>query len=319
MLEGRDSNADALAITHWMAYLATVQGNTASTVRGKVSALRWFHAMADDCIQLPQHPHITRTLAGIAKISAPPAPKSPLFLADIIAGWSIAATMGGRTLTVWRGVMLSFHLLLRGSEIWAYLSGLSDTDFCLLFNGVQFLRGGLQVTVHERHTADAATITLRGSKTDQTRVGSTLVLHRSSSAWHDPIAVLLSLFDSMPAEHLSNAMAPQSHVPLMTVPPASRGMRGAVVTRDEAASFIKTLARMRGYDSTCYSTHSMRVVGACTLAQAGLDPHHIKLAGRWRSDAYLTYIRPSMTQHGRIAAALTQTATTGVVPRPRRH
>jgi hypothetical protein len=37
--------------------------------------------------------------------------------------------------------------------------------------------------------------------------------------------------------------------------------------------------------------HSFRIGGATILAAAGYPDHVIKLAGRWSSDAFLTYVR----------------------------
>jgi hypothetical protein len=41
----------------------------------------------------------------------------------------------------------------------------------------------------------------------------------------------------------------------------------------------------------CYSAHSFRIGGATALAAQGCSEQEIKQAGRWRSDAYKTYLR----------------------------
>ena len=40
-----------------------------------------------------------------------------------------------------------------------------------------------------------------------------------------------------------------------------------------------------------YGAHSLRIGGATALAYSGAPEHVIKALGRWRSDAYLRYLR----------------------------
>ena len=54
---------------------------------------------------------------------------------------------------------------------------------------------------------------------------------------------------------------------------------------------IKRVARHLGLDYSRYSTHSLRIGGATVMASAGLPDYVIQLIGRWKSLAFLTYIR----------------------------
>jgi hypothetical protein len=45
-----------------------------------------------------------------------------------------------------------------------------------------------------------------------------------------------------------------------------------------------------------FNAHSLRIGAAMDAAQTGMPSYLIKLRGRWRSDAYLTYIRPTCGQ-----------------------
>ena len=45
-----------------------------------------------------------------------------------------------------------------------------------------------------------------------------------------------------------------------------------------------------GYNTTHYASHSFRIGAATTAGTAGLPDWLIKVLGRWRSDAYQSYI-----------------------------
>jgi hypothetical protein len=54
-----------------------------------------------------------------------------------------------------------------------------------------------------------------------------------------------------------------------------------------------------------YTLHSGRIGGATALAEAGAADSVIRAAGRWKSDAYLVYIRPTRQDAVTVATALT--------------
>jgi len=56
---------------------------------------------------------------------------------------------------------------------------------------------------------------------------------------------------------------------------------------------LKQLAAVYGLDPTRVSSHSLRIGGASALAAAGVPDYVIRDMGRWRSLAFLTYIRKS--------------------------
>ena len=68
---------------------------------------------------------------------------------------------------------------------------------------------------------------------------------------------------------------------------------------------IKDLAKAMGLDPRRTSSHSLRIGGAAALAAAGMPDYVIMNMGRWRSLAFLTYIRKSaeMFENARSALA----------------
>ena len=51
-----------------------------------------------------------------------------------------------------------------------------------------------------------------------------------------------------------------------------------------------------------FNTHSLRIGAATDAGRGGMPSYLIKLRGRWRSDAFLSYVRPSCSQLAEVAA-----------------
>ena len=90
-----------------------------------------------------------------------------------------------------------------------------------------------------------------------------------------------------------------------------------MLTRADLAAVMQQMICDAGRDIDNIGTHAMRVGGATTLAAAGMSGRAIKLAGRWRSDAYLVYIRETHQNKSRedfdaITAALAQQRCLGI-------
>ena len=74
---------------------------------------------------------------------------------------------------MWLGLALSYFLLCRASELFAYANGLVHPDFCLTHDCLTFFRGDLQVNIEDRARADSVKVLFVASKTDQNREGRT--------------------------------------------------------------------------------------------------------------------------------------------------
>jgi hypothetical protein len=82
------------------------------------------------------------------------------------------------------------------------------------------------------------------------------------------------------------------------------------VTSKLATSYLRYMVSAAGQSAraTNYTLHSGRIGGATALAAAGVADSAIMAAGRWKSDAYSRYIRP--TRQGAAVAAKALTAAT---------
>ena len=66
---------------------------------------------------------------------------------------------------------------------------------------------------------------------------------------------------------------------------------GKYLTRLSFSKRINVLLESLQVDTSLYNTHSFRIGAATTAAQAHIPEAHIKMLGRWRSDAYHRYIK----------------------------
>lgn len=69
---------------------------------------------------------------------------------------------------------------------------------------------------------------------------------------------------------------------------------GKPVTRLQAKTALDKCSKFLNLDSSRYTTHSLRI-GKCTdMVKLGYSDAQIRAVGRWKSDAYKRYIRPSV-------------------------
>jgi len=63
------------------------------------------------------------------------------------------------------------------------------------------------------------------------------------------------------------------------------------LTYGEFNKMLKRVALAVDLDPAIISTHSLRIAGASGLANRGVPDHVIRSVGRWKSLAFLAYIR----------------------------
>lgn len=81
---------------------------------------------------------------------------------------------------------------------------------------------------------------------------------------------------------------------------------GAPLTYTRLVTDLRSLLARMGYDPALYSPHSFRAGSATDAAALGASSHFIQALGRWRSAAYLAYLRPSPQVQAAMARFLSQ-------------
>jgi len=67
---------------------------------------------------------------------------------------------------------------------------------------------------------------------------------------------------------------------------------------------IKATAVRKNLDPRRFESKSLRIAGACILAANNVPNYIIKMAGRWKSDVFMRYIRLSVNTHEYIASTI---------------
>ena len=67
---------------------------------------------------------------------------------------------------------------------------------------------------------------------------------------------------------------------------------GEVVKSQEVCKALKTCLEHIGEDVAFYSPHGFRIGGATEAAKRGASDSELRMLGRWRSSAFLQYVRP---------------------------
>ena len=125
------------------------------------------------------------------------------------------------------------------------------------------------------------TFYLPHSKTDQLHYGHTICINRAT-----PPSIC-------PVRHMRAYLRTRSSSsgPLFTF------SNGTPLTRRRCLHYLRLSLHHLGHNPDHYNTHSFRIGAATTAAHEGASEATIMHLGRWRSDAFKTYIHPYPPQH----------------------
>lgn len=130
------------------------------------------------------------------------------------------------------------------------------------------------IVVDSREDPQCITVFLRHSKTDPFGAGSRIYLGRTGDPTC-PVSALLAYL----------ALRPSTPGPLFLF------QDGSCLSRQRLVTHLREALVAAGVDTAGYSGHSFRIGAASTAARAGLSEPLVKMLGRWKSSAYLTYVR----------------------------
>lgn len=118
-------------------------------------------------------------------------------------------------------------------------------------------------------------IDIISSKTDQARSGTTVFIHSANDLSICPVHLVKDFIKSRP---------PVSG-------PLFCHFDGSPLSRNQFVTLLKKSLSMSGIPNNRYSSHSFRIGMATTLSAEGVSDGEIMRLGRWRSNAYKSYIR----------------------------
>ena len=70
-------------------------------------------------------------------------------------------------------------------------------------------------------------------------------------------------------------------------------LNGSYLTRACSVQELKRASTTSGIDADKYNNHSFRIGAATTAAEKGIEDSRIQTLGRWKSTAYLLYVKLS--------------------------
>lgn len=144
------------------------------------------------------------------------------------------------------------------------------------------------VSLDSQTNAQVIAIRIKASKTDSFRKGVTVYLGRTSPEVC-PVAAILSYI----------GVRGTSPGPLF------KFSDGSPLTRDSFVRQLRAALSPSGVDPAQYSGHSFRIGTATSTAAAGVPDVLIQTLGRWRSTAYLNYIKIPPASLASVSSRLT--------------
>ena len=232
-------------------------------IRGHVAAVRHLHTVNGHILRADGDPRVAMVKRGACKRTGPRDSRLPVT-------YRILARMVGKP-PDWSD--FDHRLFLAGAMV-AYAGFFRISELCFAKGSKEFKGIRLEDVKPE---GDMLCLTLRTSKTDRENAGTKVFI----KPWPDspcPVATL--------KHYLLVRPRTSQDCPLLVLqdgkPLSGQKFRGMLKKRCKEVGCIGS-----------YNAHSLRIGAASDASRKGLAGHVIQLMGRWRSLAFMTYVRPT--------------------------
>ena len=271
-------------VTLFVAYLGS-EGLSISTIQSYMAALRHFLILADPGNSSPSFhsPHMAILLRGIKRCQSLQGPKTirlPVTASIMRRIKSVLAREGALYYNVltWAACCVGFFGFLRCGEFLVPDGSDFDPNTHLSLSDISLDTSGNNWRF---------TLSLKVSKTDQFRKGALVVLGTTNS-------------DLCPVAALLDYLALRGQIPgALFCLEDGRPLKRRVFTAS-----VQQALTSSGLIGTQFNGHSFRIGAATTASAVGLPDSTIKSLGRWSSDAFQGYIRPSPGDLAGVASLL---------------
>lgn len=166
---------------------------------------------------------------------------------------------------IWSAFLLCFFGFLRSGEITIPDASSYDPSVHLNFN---------DIAADIPQSPNKLKIRIKASKTDPFRQGVNIFIGKTNNSLC-PVSALL------------NYLIMRGTAPGLLF----RFKNGSPLTKSKFTAKFRALLSQAGIDSKSYAGHSFRIGAASTAASKGVEDSLIQTLGRWKSSAYLTYVR----------------------------
>ena len=189
----------------------------------------------------------------------------------------------------WLGLALSYFLLCRASELFACANGLVHPDFCLTPDCLSFFRGDVQGNIEDRARADSVKVLLIAStnRPESRRLHDHPRVHgERGGGWQDTGRSFRSTGGAPRRTPSTSRRRPPDD--------EMYGVWGKMITRAEAVVALRMMAASASKNPAHFVLHSGWIGGATKLAAQGMSELQIQRAGRWKSRAFMVYMRDAV-------------------------
>ena len=247
-------------------------GLTHKTIKVYLSAVKNLHITSGHfkSFEIQLSPRVERVLKGIKLSQAksrPPHSRLPITSSIMCKIRSVLAKTPNdyNNIMLWAACCLAFFGFLCCSEFTIPSQDTFDDAVHLSFN---------DISVDDKQNPKVIAIRIKQSKTDPFRKGVTLMLGKTENKVC-PVSALLPYL----------AIRGSKHGPLFIM--ANKHYLTPTLFRTSLHQILKS----SGLSTQEYNTHSFRIGAATSAKAAGISDLHIKMLGRWQSDAYQSYIK----------------------------
>jgi hypothetical protein len=297
----------------WCGFLRRNHGNKTTTIRGKLSGVRWAHIKDLRKNPFTDMESLKDWLADATKMDGPVEPKLPVPVSIIMMIIvCMEDTYDLRSLKA--AILMGYWFLLRSVEYLAEDSGGFDPDRSLTWGDLRAMvedsDGETQAHFDMSHilTGNAGSKWRAIEMADlatQLKAGKSCDLSGTFFSDKNSLSTCTRTLPSTAGSDLCVVQAVadlyEAHVKLTGKAPNSKAAvfakaDGSVYTRGYVSDILKEAAAVSGVPKARIASHSLRRGGASTYAAAGISDKAIQRWGRWTSSAYQSYVYPHMAQ-----------------------
>lgn len=215
-------------------------------------------------------PRLQQVVKGIKKVQAAqrePRIRRPITITIMQKIRSVLLTrpQSYSNIMLWAACCLAFFGFLRSSEFTVSQQKSYDESVHLSLS---------DIALDSRASPKMIRVHIKQSKTDPFRQGVYIYLGKTDKEICPVTAVVpyLAVRGTRPG-------------PLFVFPD------GRMLTRQTFSSALDSLLMEAKLEKGNFNTHSFRIGAATSAANAGISDIHVKMLGRWKSDAYQQYVR----------------------------
>ena len=236
------------------------------TIVSYLSACRYFQILSGlPDLSLSSLPQLSYVLKGARRMSLVPSrtrlPITPELLCGVLSVWSRTPPTFDRVM-LWAAFPMGFFAFLRAGEFTCQSLESFDQSSMLALG---------DVWVDSHSDPRCLTVKLKQSKGDP--FGQGVLIHLGCTLLVS-VAVLSYL-----------AIRPSTSGPFFVF------SDGSPLSQERLISALFQALKDSGVDPSNFKGHSFRIGAATTAAKAGLSDSLIQALGRWRSSAFMSYIR----------------------------